>query len=42
MKTDPHVRDKFYLFAGIVLGALIGFFGSIYGNYIFFKYQNES
>ena len=40
--NDKHVREKFYLYIGVVLGAFLGFCGSIFGNYMYFKYQNES
>jgi uncharacterized membrane protein YeaQ/YmgE (transglycosylase-associated protein family) len=33
------IREAFYLFAGIVYGALLGFIGSIYGNWFYDTYK---
>jgi H+/Cl- antiporter ClcA len=34
------IREGFYLFTGIVFGALLGFFGGIYGNWFYETYKN--
>jgi len=35
------VQDKLYLFFGIIMGAVLGFFGSIYASWYYDTYKNQ-
>lgn len=37
-----NVRDSFFLFYGIIMGAVMGFFGSIYASWYYDTYKTES
>lgn len=40
-KEGQRIRDKFFLFWGIVVGAALGFFGNIYASWYYDHYKNE-
>jgi len=41
MERERRLRDRFFLFYGIVMGALLGIFGNIFVAYYFEIYKNE-
>ena len=41
MERQRRLRDRFYLFFGIVMGALLGIFGNIFVAWYFDTYKKE-
>lgn len=41
MKHKVETKDAYLLYAGIILGAILGVFGNVYANYFYETNKNE-